>query len=216
MELDLATVDELLTTTRAVRKRLDFDKPVPDQVLLDSLRIATQAPSAADAQNWRWLVVTDPATKKEIADIRRSSDESFIRSKVAELDDGPERRRMESALYLLEHLHEAPALVLAYAVDPKLAGLDGQPTPPAILYGSIFPAIWSFQLALRARDLGTTPLAAPEEARIAELLGAPPDAHLAALLPVAYYTGTSFKPARRRPVEEVTYWDKWGAAPATP
>lgn len=212
MSLDLATVDELLTTTRAVRRRLDLQRPVPDQVILDALRIATQAPSAADVQNWRWLVVTDPALKKAIADIRRSSDETFLRGKVAELGDGPERRRLESALYLLDHLHEVPALVLVYAIDPQLDGLDGQPLPPALLYGSIFPAVWSFQLALRARGLGTTPLAAPEAARVGEIVGAPPDAHLASLLPVAYFTGTTFKPARRRPVEEVTFWDRWGTA----
>lgn len=209
MNLDLATVDELLTTTRAVRKRLDLNRPVPRHVILDSLRIATQAPSAADAQNWRWLVVTDAAIRREIADIRRSSDEEFIRAKVAGLEDGLERRRMESALYLLEHLHEVPALVLAYAIDPELEGLQGQPVPPALLYGSIFPAVWSLQLALRARGLGTTPLAVPEETRIARLVGAPSDAHLATLLAVAYYKGTSFKPAHRRPVEEVTHWNHW-------
>lgn len=214
MTLDLATVDELLTTTRAVRKRLDLDRPVPREVILESLRIATQAPSAADAQNWRWLVVTDEVTRRKIADIRRSTDEDFVRGEVDRLEDGPERRRMQSALYLLDHLHEVPALVLAYAVDPQLAGLHGQAMPPVLLYGSIFPAIWSFQLALRSRGLGTTPLFAPEDGRIADVVGAPPDAQLTALLPVAYYTGTSFKPARRRPVEEVTYWDRWGTSPS--
>jgi nitroreductase len=209
MDLDVGTVDRLLTTTRAVRKRLDLTRPVPPDVITECVRLATQAPSAADAQNWRWVVITEPGLRKEIADIRRADDLAFIQAKVAGLGPGPERRRMESALYLLEHLHEVPVLVLPYVLDLDLDGLEGQPVPPALLYGSIFPAVWSFQLALRSRGLGTTPLAAPDERAIAQVIGAPEDAHLSAFLPVAYYIGESFRPAARRPVDEVLAWDGW-------
>ena len=212
MTLDLATVDELLTTTRAVRKRLDLTRPVPLEVVLDCLRLATQAPSAADAQNWRWVVVTDPAVRKEIAALQ-AGDGEFLRGEVARLDDGSERRRFQSALHLVEHLQEVPVLVVAYAIDPDLAGLKGQQLPPALLFGSIFPAVWSFQLAMRSRGLGTTPIFVADQDRLAEIVGAPEDAHLAAVLPVAYYTGTTFKPASRRPVEDVTFWNHWGTAP---
>jgi nitroreductase len=210
MSLDLATVDALLTTTRAVRKRLDLDRPVPRDVILECLRLAVQAPSAADTQIWRSVVVTDEVQRKKIADVRRSVDEAYVRGEIERLEDGPERRRFVSALYLLEHLHEVPALVLAYAVAPELRGLEGAELPPALVYGSIFPAVWSFQLALRSRGLGSTPLFAPEEESIADVVGAPPDAQLVTLLPVAYFTGSTFQPARRRPVEEVTFWDTWG------
>ena len=104
-------------------------------------------------------------------------------------------------------------LVVAYAIDPDLAGLKGQQLPPALLFGSIFPAVWSFQLAMRSRGLGTTPIFVADQDRLAEIVGAPEDAHLAAVLPVAYYTGTTFKPASRRPVEDVTFWNHWGTPP---
>jgi nitroreductase len=210
MDLDVATVDHLLSTTRAVRRRLDLTRPVPDEVIADCVRLATQAPSAADAQNWRWMVVTDPAKRKAIADIRRGSDEAFLRAKVADLPPGGELRRLESALYLLDHLHEVPVHVLAYAVEPELEGLEGQQLPPVLLYGSIFPATWSFQLALRSRGLGTTPLFMPETPEVAAVVGAPESAHLATLMPVAYYTGETFKPAPRLPVDEVLFWNTWG------
>lgn len=211
MDLDVTTVDRLLSTTRAVRKRLNLTRPVPDDVIAECVGLATQAPSAADAQNWRWVVVTDDHKRKEIADIRRTGDVEFLQTKIAELEPGSERRRLESSLYLLDHLHQAPVLVLPYVLDPELAGLEGQPVPPAVLYGSIYPAVWSFQLALRARGLGTTPLFAPDESAIADVVGAPESAHLASLLPVAYYTGESFKPANRRPLDEVLSWNGWSA-----
>jgi nitroreductase len=210
MDLDLASVDRLLTTTRAVRKRLDLTKPVPDAVIAECVRLATQAPSAGDTQIWRWVVVTEQRQRAAIADIHRANDEDFVRGQVESLDDGPERRRFLSALYLLEHLHEIPVLVLAYVLEPQLDGLDGQPLPPAVLYGSIFPAVWSFQLALRSRGLGTTPVYVVDEAGVADVAGTPAGARLASLLPVAYYTGDSFKPASRRPVEDVLFWNRWG------
>lgn len=206
MELDLDTVDRLLTTTRSVRKRLDLTRPVPATVITDCVRLSTQAPTAGDAQNWRWVAVTDDRIRKAIGDIHRASNEDFVRDLVATAE-GAELRRLTSALHLIDHLHEVPVHVLAYALDP-----DGLNIPPVVLYGSIFPAVWSFQLALRSRGLGTTPLFVQNEAAVAEVVGAPPEARIAALLPVAYYTGESFKPARRLPVEDVLFWDHWGSA----
>jgi nitroreductase len=203
MDLDLATVDRLLSTTRAVRRRLDLTRPVPDEVIDDALRLAVQAPSAADEQNWRFVVVTDPDLRKAIADVHRAADEPYLRGALEGLAPGGERRRLASALYLLEHLHEVPVLVLAYVVTPDLPGLGDQQLPPGLLYGSIWPAAWSFQLALRARGLGTTPVFVTQEAAVGALVGAPPEAHLTTMLPVAYYTGDTFKPAPRRPLAEV-------------
>jgi nitroreductase len=208
MDLDVATVDRLLATTRAVRKRLDLTRPVPSEVITECIRLATQAPTAADAQNWRWVAVTDVDKRQAIAAVHRAANEAFARSQVERLGPGAERRRLDSALYLIAHLHEVPVHVLAYVLDPELEGLEGQ-APPVLLYGSIFPAIWSFQLALRARGLGTSPLFVGDEAAVSAVVGAPADAHIASLLPVAYYTGESFKPARRRPVEEVLAWNAW-------
>jgi nitroreductase len=208
MELDLATVDRLLSTTRAVRRRLDLTRPVPTGVITECVRLATQAPTAGDAQNWRWVVVSDPRRREAIAEIHRATNEAYVRGRVAALGEGAERRRMESVLHLIDHLHEVPVHVLAYALDPEP---EGRKLPPVLLYGSVFPAVWSFQLALRARGLGTTPLYVANEAAVAAVVGAPDGAYLASLLPVAYFTGDSFRPAARRPVEEVLYWNAWGS-----
>jgi nitroreductase len=208
-DLDVATVDRLLTTTRAVRKRLDLTKPVPAEVITECIGLATQAPTAADAQNWHWIAVADAGKRRVIADIYRAANEPYVRGELERLGPGSEQRRFTSVLSLIEHLHEVPVHVLAYVLEPELTGLAGQAVPPAVLYGSIFPAVWSFQLALRSRGLGTVPLAVTEEAAVADVVGAPANALLASLLPVAYYTGETFQPAKRRPVEEVLSWDVW-------
>lgn len=199
--MDLKTVDELLTTTRAVRKRLDLTREVPSEVITDCVRLATQAPTAGDAQGWRWLAVSDPKIRAAIGEIYRADNESYVRGALADAD-GPARTRLESVLHLIDHLPDVPVHVLAYVLE------DAQ-LPPAVMWGSIYPAVWSFQLALRSRGLGTTPLFVASEQAVAEVVGAPPEARLAALMPVAYYTGDTFKPARRRPVEEVLFWDRF-------
>jgi nitroreductase len=211
MDLDLATVDRLLTTTRAVRKRLDLDRPVPDQAIEDALRLAVQAPSAADEQNWRWVVVTDPEVRRAIAAVHRAGSEPYLRAALDGLEPGGERRRLESALHLVEHLHEVPVLVLAYVLTPELPGLGDRPLPPGLLYGSIWPAAWSFQLALRARGLGTTPVYVTDQEAVGEIVGAPAHAELTTMLPVAYYTGDTFKPAARRPLDQVVHRNVWPA-----
>jgi nitroreductase len=208
-DLDIPTVDRLLTTTRAVRKRLDTTRPVPEATITECLRIAVQAPSAADSQTWRWLVLTSPEPKQAVGEIFRRASEpvrGFLASAEAGGDEAA-RRRLSSSLYLVDHLHEMPVLVLACVVDEEV---DGQHLPPLAHYGSIFPAIWSFQLALRSRGLGSTPMLLPDPKAVVELLGIPEDVEPVSLVPVAYYTGDTFKPANRRPVEEITYWNRWG------
>lgn len=208
-DLDIPTVDRLLTTTRAVRKRLDPTRPVPQATITECLRIAVQAPSAADSQTWRWLVLTAPEVKQAVGEIFRRASEP-VRQMLADAEaagDDAARRRLESSLYLTDHLHEMPVLVLACVVDEEV---DGQHLPPLAHYGSIYPAIWSFQLALRSRGLGSTLMLLPDPQGVVELLGLPADVEPVSLVPVAYYTGEGFKAAKRRPVEEITYWNRWG------
>ena len=209
---DLSVTDGLLTTTRAVRKRLDFERPVEPEVLLDCLRIATQAPTGSNAQGWRWLIVTDRGKRAALADLYRKIGEVYLRQAAASLGedgDAQTKRVYDSALYLMENLERVPVHVI-----PCLLGRVPADAPAAMhagFWGSIFPAIWSFQLALRSRGLGsaltTLHLAVADEA--AKLLEIPDDVTQAALLPVAYTVGTEFKVSQRRPVEEISYWDAW-------
>jgi nitroreductase len=208
-DLDIPTVDRLLTTTRAVRKRLDTTRPVPEAIVTECLRIAVQAPSAADSQTWRWLVLTTPEVKQAVGEIFRRASEP-VRGMLADAEaagDEAVRRRLSASLDLTDRLHEMPVLVVACFVDEEV---DGQHLPPLAHHGSVYPAIWSFQLALRSRGLGSTLMLVPDAEALTELLGIPADAEPAALVPVAYYTGETFKPAKRRPVEEITYWNRWG------
>jgi nitroreductase len=203
---DLHSVDHLLSTTRAVRRRLDTTRPVPRSVVVECLRLAIQAPTGSNAQTWRWLVVTDPEVRARLAELYRSPGGAPSPFPPAEVADSPQQRRMgASAAYLTEHLHEVPVLVVPCAEE--VGGPAGWPP-------SIYPAVWSFMLALRSRGLGscitTAHLRRRQEA--AELLGVPDGFAQACLLPVAYYTGDDFRPADRRPVEEVTFWDRWGRA----
>ncbi len=209
MELDTAVTDHLLSTTRAVRKRLDLDRPVEPEVILDCLRLAIQAPTASNSQTWRWLVVTDADKRAELARIYTSIGADYLRSAAARTDDDPQTKRVyESALYLSEILGRVPVHVIP-CVQGRVEDVNRS---AAALYGSIIPAAWSFVLALRSRGLGSvwTTMHVAKEAEVAALLGIPEDFTQVALLPVAYTVGTDFKPASRPPVEDVTYWDGWG------
>jgi nitroreductase len=208
---DLAETDRLLTTTRAVRKRLDLDRPVEREILLDCLRIATQAPSGGNTQPWRWLVVDDPEVRAGLAEIYRRGYGPYIAMQKAAVaaaggdDDSPILR---SSDFLAEHLHEVPV----HVIPCLLTRLPERPTTAdtAGFYGSILPAVWSFMLALRSRGLGTvfTTLHLQHEREAAELLGIPDTVTMVGLLPVAHVTG-DFRPADRKPVEAVTYWNAW-------
>jgi nitroreductase len=209
---DLTQTDRLLTTTRAVRKRLDFSRPVEREVILECLRIATQAPSGGNIQRWRWLIVDDPDMRKQLAELYRSAHDPYMqanRDAAAQAGLHDRDNIMDSSQYLSDRMHEVPVHVIPCQLDrlperPSTADAAG-------FYGSILPAVWSFMLALRSRGLGSafTTLHLVNEPQAAELLGIPPTVTQTALIPVAYYTGEDFKPATRRPVEEVTYWNAW-------
>ena len=207
--LDAKVVDELLTTTRAVRRRLDFERPVEREIVLDCIRQAQQAPSGGNNQGWRWIVVEDAATRAALADMYRRGGEGLLRQSFEDAKDDAARRIYSSALFLVDKMADAPVHVVPCiegalppnAINAQLAGR----------YGSIFPAVWSFQLALRARGLGTvlTTLHLNLEEEAAELLGLPDGVQQVALLPVAYTTGGEWKPAARTPVESIVHVDRW-------
>jgi len=209
MEFDLAQTDALLSTTRAVRKRLDFDRDVPNDVLLDCLDLAVQAPTGSNRQGWRWMVVRDDDKKQALAEIYRRVGGDYLAAAAKDADTGSQTGRvLDSANFLAERLHEIPVMVI-----PLIIGrLDDDSTNSAAgLLGSIIPAMWSFQLALRSRGLGScyTTLHLAAEAEAAEILGIPDHITQAGLLPVAYTKGTDFKPAKRPPVSEITYLDTY-------
>ena len=212
MEFDLATTDELLGTTRAVRKRLDLTREVPRELINECLELAVQAPTGSNSQTWRWLVVDDAKQRKALADLYRKGAEGYLSDAGAQAEesgDAQTQRVFSSAMYLMEHLHEVPVHLI-----PCVQGRPPEPVPLAMasgLYGSIYPAVWSFQLAARARGLGTalTTLHLLHEQEAAEVLGLPDDVLQVALLPVAYTVGTDFKRAKRPPVDGITHWNKW-------
>ena len=211
--IDVANADLLLSTTRAVRKRLDLDRPVPREVILECIRLAVQAPTASNSQTWRWVVVTDAAKRAALADLYGATARPYLEA-GARGEMSPDRQTIrvyESALYLLDVLARVPVHVIP-CIEGRVGGPENM--SGASFYGSIMQAVWSFTLGLRARGLGTvwTTLHLQREEEAAELLGIPYDSvSQVALLPVAYTLGTDFKPARRAPVEEITYWDTWGA-----
>jgi nitroreductase len=202
---DLSQTDHLLTTTRAVRKRLDLETPVPRELIAECLNVAIQAPTGGNTQRWRFVVVDDPDKKLALAEMYRKGWKPYLESskKTREAQGlDPETKVSDSADYLADHLHEVPAMLVPCLLDRG----DG-----AGYWGSILPAMWSFMLAARSRGLGTalTTIHLFEEAKASELLGIPDTVSQAALIPIGYYTGDDFKPAKRRPVEEITYWNTW-------
>ena len=213
--MDVTVTDELLTTTRAVRKRLDLDRPVPPEVIDECLALAVQAPTGSNAQRWRFVVVTDADKRAALAEIYRRVWDGYSRDQEAVLASMSgeravqQRRVLDSANYLAENMHRVPVHVVPCVLGRIDAG--GHSAEWAGLLGSIFPAVWSFQLALRSRGLGSslTTLHLFKEAEAAEILGIPGTVTQVALLPVAYTTGDGFKPAARRPAVEVTYWNSW-------
>lgn len=214
--MDLATVDHLLSTTRSVRKRLDLARPVERAVLEECLQLALQAPSGSNRQGWHFLLVTDPAKRATIAGYYRQAFKQYLGAVQPEAleplrataEAGKGSRVLKSASYLSRHLHEVPVHVIP-CIEGRVerAGVMAQ----ASLYGSILPAAWSLMLALRSRGLGSvwTTVHLAYETEIAALLGIPPTITQAALLPVAYFTGDDFKPAQRKPLDEVTHWEGW-------
>jgi nitroreductase len=214
---NLAVVDHLLTTTRSVRKRLDFSRPVEREVIERCIEIAIQAPSGSNRQPWHFVVVTDAEKRMGLAELYRRAFDTYLRGRAqAAPDPRPHapsastmRKVTSSAAYLAKHFHEAPVHIIP-CIEGRVE--TSPPFAQASHYGSILPAAWSLMLALRARGLGSawTTLHLPYEKEAAQLLGIPDHITQAALLPVAYFTGDDFRPAERIPAREVTHWDGWG------
>lgn len=211
------TPDELLTTTRSVRKRLDLIRPVERAVIDECLTIAQQAPTGSNMQNWHFMVVTDAKKRAALAELYRKAWAIYLTLPIAAPNlkfDDPARNAQQvrvgdSAQYLTDHLHEVPVYII-----PCIAGrTEGQPVvAQAALWGSIAPAAWSFMLAARARGLGSafTTLHLFFEEEAAQILGIPyAEIMQACLIPVAYTKGTDFKPARREPLQAIVHWDAW-------
>lgn len=204
------TVEQVLTTTRSVRLRLELGRPVDRAVIDDCLRIALQAPNGANRQDWRFLVIDDPELKSAVAKYYRAAFEDRLRKR-------PEtgQRALRSASHLAEHLHEVPALVLAC----MRGRCDGVTTArQSAYYGSVYPALWSFMLAARARGLGTclTTAHLALEREVADLVGLPfEQVGQVALIAVGHLRGTGFRPAPRAPIEQVRFYNSWPAEGAS-
>lgn len=212
MTLNLS-VDELLTTTRSVRKRLDFDKPVSRDVLMECLELALQAPTGSNAQGWQWVFVEDADKKQAIADVYLSHARPYLSAPKPDYGDARGERMgkvVDSAMYLAEHIHESPVLMI-----PCLQGRETKsPIGGVSFWASLFPAVWSFCLALRSRGLGTCwttlHLLGDGEKKVADVLGIPYEKFSqGGLFPIAYTKGTDFKPAKRLPAEQLTHWNSW-------
>ena len=208
MDFDLEQTDELLSTTRAVRRRLDLEREVPDHLLLRCIELAEQAPSGGDISSRRWLVIRDPEIKKQLADLYRAAGGSGIIERAEERRGSghPKQRVLDSASHLAANLERVPVLVLATVWGVH----DGSGRPG--LFDSVIQAAWSFCLALRARGLGSawTTLHLGKAKEFAEILGIPEGVTQVVLLPVAWTIGTEFKRASRRPASEIVWFDRWG------
>ena len=220
--MDLASVDHLLTTTHSVKRRLDLTRSVEPEVIERCIEIGLHSPTGGNYQGWHFMVVTDPEKRAALADIYRRGRDAVTLRDMPQWREGDLRTPQYQDMvvvsdYLHDHFHEVPVHIIA-CVETEMEGVPVvyderfELFHTASIYGSILPAVWSIMLALRARGLGsawtTAHLVYDKEA--ATLLGIPDHVMQAALLPVAYFTGTDFKAAKRRPVREVTHWNTWG------
>jgi nitroreductase len=224
--------DELLTTTRAVRKRLDLQRDVPMALLEECVEIARQAPTGSNSQGWHFMLVDDSGLRKGLADLYRQGwnrylqspgslpdtiksaiDSTAARDLDAQTHNDQMERVLSSAQYLADNLERVPVLLI-----PCVKGRSDQMTGPyanavhSAVYGSIIPATWNYMLAARARGLGTAWTSAHliYEREAADLLGIPYDEFTqVAMIPTAFYTGDSFKPALRKPLAEVLHHNRW-------
>ena len=218
MDIDVASVDEALTTTRAVRLRLDLDREVDNDVIYECIDIAEQAPSGGNQGSRRWVVVRDPAVKEQIAELYMATGGEFMigaRDKIAGTGH-PQEKVMQSAAHLAEHLAEVPAIVI-----PTIIGVhDGSGRPG--LFDSVIQSVWSFCVALRARGLGSawTTAVLGKRDELAGLLGVPEGNTQIAMIPVAWTKGTDFKRAPRYPAREIAFIDRyahtWERGPSDP
>ncbi|HEY6532110.1 MAG TPA: nitroreductase family protein [Acidimicrobiales bacterium] len=212
-------IDQLLTTTRSARKTLDLEAPVDLAVVRECLRIGLQSANGSNNQSWRWLVVADPEVRAEVAAQYRAAYESqtkgrYFSDKVS--NDNPAGRMTTSTEWLVNHLAEVPLFVIP-CYEPYMRRSEGDESfQLATTYGSIFPPVWNFQLALYSRGYGTciTTLHLLREAQVRDILGIPESYTQGCLLPVARLKpGTVFKPAPRKPIDEVVAVDRWDGRP---
>ncbi|MGB6059432.1 MAG: nitroreductase family protein [Microthrixaceae bacterium] len=216
--IDIACADGLLTTTRSVRRRLDLDRPVSRDLILECIDVALQAPSSArpdESDKMAFFVVTEPALKRGLAELYRAGQRQRIEETSTDQSATPApanesfQRVMASARHLSERLQDVPAIVIP-CVNTDLRAVTHL-ADQAAWFGSVLPAAWSFMLACRARGLGAawTTAHLTREREVAELLGIPSSWTQVAMLPVAYYTGSGFKPAARPAASRVTHFDTW-------
>ena len=204
------TPDELLSTTRAVRKRLDLARPVEREVIEECLRLAQQAPTASYSQNWHFVVVTDAGKRARLGELWRE-----VALRYLQRGGGPRQGQMrrigDAVVHLADHIQDVPVHVIPCVIGRY----EGKSNPlVASMFGSIVPAAWSFMLAARSRGLGTvwTTFHLVHEQAAAEILGIPYDeVTQVALIPVAYTIGTDFKPGRRKPLDTMVHWNQWRA-----
>lgn len=211
------TPDELLSTTRSVRRRLDFGRDVPTELLRECVELALQAPTGSLRQDWHFVISNDREQCRRVGEVyqrvwRNLAGDYASRAEKAEPEPAARAtwlKMMDSARYLADHFPEVPAIVVP-CIDGRL---DGAPaTVQALKWGSIIQAAWSFMLAARARALGTcwTTVHLGAEAEVAEILGIPMDAvQQVALIPVAHTLGIDFKPGARKPTERFVHWNGW-------
>ena len=226
--MNLEAIDRLLTTTKAVRRRLVLTRPVPRAVVQECIELACYAPNASNAQEWQWVVVDDPELRAQVAEQYRAVTEPPVTQMLAtkeQMGDEAGARISRSILWLAEHLREVPVIVIpCYDIaaaearyrtlipDPALrdqGGVETHEMTPG-MYASILPAVWNFQLALHSRGLGSVLTTAhqADQPAMAEILGIPTTWHQTALLPVAYTTGGDFTRSPRKPVTDVIVWNR--------
>jgi nitroreductase len=222
--IDLASVDRVLRTTRTVRQRLDLERPVPPEIIEECIDIAFQAPTGANSQTWRFVVVTDAEKRAKLGELYRKGSELYLAGKtgltrtnvsVAQGYTSEDLRAkqmdavVKSALHLIENVGRVPVHVIA-CIEGRFVHEDL--FTQAAMYGSVLQAAWSFQLALRARGLASawTTFNLLYEKETAAIVGIPDNFTQTVFLPVAWLTGGDIHPAKRLPSKSLTYWNDWG------
>ena len=199
--IDLDIFDEILSTARSVRRKLDFERPLPRQLLFDCIDVAVQAPTGISGESWRFLIVDEPAAKQAIAELYREVLLTLLEER------GMPLKATHKAL--IDRLHDIPAMIFVCVNDEPL---DEQVSSQVAYYGSILPAAWSLMLALRARGVGSTwtTLLSSRQQEVAQVLGMPNGSRHTVMLPVGYTKGAVLRRAERLPAQEVTFWNSWG------
>jgi len=222
--IDLASVDHVMKTTRTVRLRLDLERSVPNSLIEDAIEVALQAPTGGNSQTWRFVVITDEDLRASIAALYRQGAERYLAGEAEGVtrgrvsvgtqysDDDPRQQRMpkviKSAIHLMENLHRVPVHIMLF-LENRFEHEDV--FTQSCMWGSILPAAWSLMLALRARGIASawTTFTLMYEKEIQELLGVPPHYTQAVLLPAAWLKGDDLRPAKRFPAKDVTFWNGW-------